>query len=357
MKVHFSRLLSPRLYWIAGAALMCLAAPISPVIAQERPSSSEQWEVPRTVFGHPDLQGNWTNATLTPFERPAGWERALTWEEVAEIEQGQAELVARKAEASDPDRPPPPEGGTHPVCIDGPTSCYNEFYREPGDRVAVVNGEFRSSLVTNPSNGRVPSLTSEGRRRVDDSRALSRQFGAYDHPEIRPLAERCIVSFGSSAGPPMLPNYWYNNNYTIVQNADYVMIMAEMVHDVRIIRLGEPRSLPTNVRPYFGDSRGWWEGNTLVVETKNLNPEHAFRGVPPSEDLRVIERFTRVDDESIVYEFTIDDSTTYTEVWGGEVPFTRLDGQVYEYACHEGNYSLPNVLGGARYQEKNEVGR
>ena len=149
MKIHFSRLLSLRLYWIVGAALMWFAVPVSPVTAQERASSSEQWEVPRTVFGHPDLQGNWTNATLTPFERPSGWERGLTQQEVAEIEQGQAELVARKAEASDPDRPPPPEGGTHPVCIDGPTSCYNEFYREPGDRVAIVNGEPRSSLVTN----------------------------------------------------------------------------------------------------------------------------------------------------------------------------------------------------------------
>ena len=344
MKVHFSRLLSPRLYWIAGAALMCLAALVSPVTAQERPSSSEQWEVPRTVFGHPDLQGNWTNATLTPFERPAGWERALTWEEVAEIEQGQAELVARKAEASDPDRPPPPEGGTHPVCIDGPTSCYNEFYREPGDRVAVVNGEFRSSLGTNPSNGCVPSLTPEGRRRVDDSRALSRQFGAYDHPEVRPLAERCIVSFGSSAGPPMLPNYWYNNNYTIVQNADYVMIMAEMVHDVRIIRLGEPRSLPTNVRPYFGDSRGWWEGNTLVVETKNLNPEHAFRGVPPSEDLRVIERFTRVADDRIHFEFTVEDPATWDQPWSAEIPMMSTEGPMYEYACHEGNHDIRHIL-------------
>ena len=357
MKIHFSRLLSLRLYWIVGAALMWFAVPVSPVTAQERASSSEQWEVPRTVFGHPDLQGNWTNATLTPFERPAGWERALTWEEVAEIEQGQAELVARKAEASDPDRPPPPEGGTHPVCIDGPTSCYNEFYREPGDRVAVVNGEFRSSLVTNPSNGRVPSLTSAGRQRVDDSRALSGQVGAYDHPEVRPLAERCIVSFGSSAGPPMLPNYWYNNNYTIVQNADYVMIMAEMVHDVRIIRLGEPRSLPTNIRPYFGDSRGWWEGNTLVVDTTNFNGKGwiatngaagRIRGIPQSAALHVVERFTRVDDETIRYEFAVEDPTAWARSWSAEFPLMKREGPLYEYACHEGNYDIRHILEVAR---------
>lgn len=351
-RVHYIRLCN-----VVGVTLIWVTPPNTPAIAQEHGPFPLEWKVPMTVFGHPDLQGNWTNATLTPFERPPGWERALSWEEVTKIEQGQAELVARKAQASDPERSPPPEGGTHPVCIDSPTSCYNEFYREPGDRVAVINGEPRSSLVTNPADGRVPSLTARGRGRVEESRAVSRRFGAYDHPEVRPLAERCIVSFGSSAGPPMLPNYWYNNNYTIIQNPDYVVIMAEMVHDVRIIRLGDGSSLPSDVRPYFGDSRGWWEGNTLVVETTNLKPEHTFRGVPPSEDLRVIERFTRTDEKSITYEFTINDPTTYTEVWGGEVPFTWLDGQVYEYACHEGNYSLPNVLSGARYQEKNEVGR
>ncbi len=197
----------------------------------------------------------------------------------------------------------------------------------------------------------MPELTPEGRERVEERRAFRRQFGAYDNPENLPLASRCIVSFGSSAGPPMLPNYWYNNNYTIVQNADYVMILVEMVHDVRIIRLGEPRSLPMDLRPWFGDSWGRWEGNTLVVETTNLNPDHPFRGVPPSEDQKVIERFTRVDEETILYEFTIDDPT-YAEPWGGEIPFKAFDDLLYEYSCHEGNYALDNILRGARYQER-----
>ena len=154
----------------------------------------------------------------------------------------------------------------------------------------------------------------------------------------------------------MLPNYWYNN-YTIVQNADHVVIMAEMVHDARIIRLGEPTALPKDVRPWFGDSWGRWEEDTLVVETTNVNPEHAFRGVKPSAKRKVTERFTRVDEDTIHYEFTIDDPTMYTSAWGGEVPFERFDQPLYEYACHEGNYSLANVLRGARYQEMVEAQR
>ncbi len=155
----------------------------------------------------------------------------------------------------------------------------------------------------------------------------------------------------------MLPNYWYNNNYTIVQNADYVMIMAEMVHDVRIIRLGEPDPISEDLRPWFGDSRGWYEGNTLVVETTNIHADQSFSGASPSGERKVIERFTRVDQETVLYEFTIDDPTIYTGVWGGQVPFKQLDGLVYEYACHEGNYAIAGVLSGARWEEKNGGGR
>ena len=314
--------------------------------------AGSSWEAPRTAFGHPDIQGNWTNATLTPFVRPAGWGPTLTAAEVREIEEGQADLVARAAEPSDPDRLPPEAGGTNPICIDSPTSCYNEVYREPGTRVAIVNGEPRSSLLTVPADGRVPALTPEGRARLDAWRARNDGFEEFDHPELRPLAERCIVSFGSSAGPPMLPNYWYNNNYTIVQTPDHVMIMAEMVHDVRIIRLGEPKPLSEDVRPYFGDSWGHWDGNTLVVETTNINPAQAFRGIPSSPEGKVIERFTRVSETEVLYEFTIDDPGTYIEAWGGEIPFNRFEDNLYEYACHEGNYALEGVLRGARYQER-----
>lgn len=338
----------------AGVALALLALGLWPNTGRTQATASD-WDPPRTASGHPDLQGNWTNATLTPFERPAGQEAVLSPEQAEAVEQGQVDIVAERTAAVDVDRPLP-EGGDHPVCIDGATTCYDEFYREPGDRVAVVNGEFRSSLVTDPPDGRIPALTETARADLEARRAFRSQFAEYDHPELRPLAERCIVSFGSSAGPPMLPNYWYNNNYTIVQNPGHVLIMAEMVHDARIIRIGEPPSDPNGLPLWFGESWGRWEGNTLVVETRNLNPEHAFRGVAPSAQRVVTERFTRVDEATILYEFTIDDPLVYERAWSGQVPFKRFDDRLYEYACHEGNYAMENVLRGARYQER-EGGR
>jgi hypothetical protein len=338
--------MATKVWQIAAAAFLASAAATG--------LEAQSWQPPRTAWGHPDLQGNWTNATLTPLARPAGREAVLSAAEVAEIENGQAQLVEDRAAASDPNRPLPP-GGDNPVCIDSGTTCYNEVYRDPGDKVAVVNGEPRSSLVTFPPDGRVPAFTPQALQTAARMREATRQFSEYDHPELRPLAERCIVSFGSSAGPPMLPNYWYNNNYTIVQNADHVMIMAEMVHDVRIIRLGEPQTLAEGMDPWFGDSWGRWEGNTLVVETRNINPAQALRGLPLSESGKIIERFTRVDAETILYEFTIDDPEVYTSIWGGQVPFRALNDLVYEYSCHEGNYALEGVLRGARFQETSEA--
>jgi len=306
--------------------------------------------VPRTPDGHPDLQGNWSSATLTPLERPQGQGPVLTPEEVRRIEQGQAEFVAGRTLASDPDRAPPVAGGTNPVCIDGPRTCYNGVYFDRGERVAVVNGEPRSSVITHPADGRVPSFTPEARERMAESLELRGQFGPSDHPEVRPLADRCLLSFGSNAGPPMLPNGFYNNNYTIVQTADHVLIMAEMVHDARIIRIGDGPRLPARIRPWLGDSWGHWEGDVLVVETTNIHPLQRYS----SESMKVIERFSRVDEETILYEFTIDDPSTYTEPWGGEVPMTALHAQLYEYACHEGNYAMSNILSGARYEERME---
>ena len=316
-------------------ALISIAATQSPV--------SGQWSVPRTSEGHPDLQGNWTNVTITPFQRREGREPVFTWEEVAELEGREADIRVRTSQASDPDRPPPE--------IRSDPGGYNYIYIDRGTQVAIVNGEPRTSLLTNPPNGRRPPLTDEGQRRVEARREFRSQFGTYDNPENRPLGERCIVSFGTSAGPPMIPNNFYNNNYTIVQTSDHVMIMSEMVHDVRVIRLEEPNPLRTEVQPWFGDSWGRWEGDVLVVETTNLNPRHPFRGIVPTEHTKITERFSRVDEDSILYEFTIEDPTTYTQPWGGEIPFERFDDLLYEYSCHEGNYALTNILSGARYQE------
>ena len=246
-------------------------------------------------------------------------------------------------------------GGDGSTGAAGGVGGYNYFYIDAGDRVAVYNGEPRSSLLVDPSNGRFPPLTPETIR-DREAAAQANEFGTYDNPENRLLGERCIKSFGSNAGPPMLPNYFYNNNYTIVQTADHVMIMTEMVHDVRIIRLGERTPLAGHVRPWMGDSWGWWEGDTLVVKTTNL-PLKQINGqlwVYPggSENMTVTERFMRADEQTINYRFTVHDPLTYTRPWSGEVPFKALGGQIYEYACHEANYALFNILSGVRAQER-----
>ena len=330
---------------------LCLATAaaglLSPAAAQQ--SVEPQWVMPRTPDGHPDLQGNWNNETLTPFERPTGQGPVLTPDEVERIEGRRLEQVIDGSRASDPERGPAPVTGRI-------GRSYNEIYYNRGERVAVVNGEPRSSLLTNPPNGRRPPLTPEAERVQQERREFRSQFGDADHPELRNLTERCLVFF-ENVGPPMLPNPFYNNNYTIVQTADYVVIMPEMVHDARIIRLGEPDPLPDHIRPWMGDSWGRWEGDVLVVETTNIYPLHTFRSIPPTDDLKVIERFTRIDEGTILYEFTIDDPTTYTQPWGGEIPFRKVDHHLYEYACHEGNYALANILSAARYLESQEDGR
>ncbi len=347
---------------LAAAVLLaaCAASSLVPPAAAQAPErAAREWVLPRTAFGHPDLQGNWTNATVTPIQRPEGLGPVHTWDEVARIE---GRLEAARADDyadSDPDRDAPPVGGVFTGdprfdAASGGTGGYNAFYIDAGERVAIFGGEPRTSLVVDPPDGRIPALSAEGRERFAERRALERRFGPYDNPENRPLAERCIMSFGSNAGPPMLPNYFYNNNYTIVQTPDHVMIMTEMVHDVRIIRLGEPRRLPGHIRPWMGDSWGRWEGDTLVVETTNLHPDQTLRGMSPSDEFRVVERFTRADERTIHYEFTVEDPRTWSGPWSGEVPFTRLDGLVYEYACHEGNYAMENVLRGARAEEREQ---
>ena len=340
---------------LAGASVG--VAPLFAAAVEFTPDQ-RQWVMPRTSDGHPDLQGNWSNATITPLGRPRGRGPVLTPDQVAEIEGRREEFIEVLSATSDPNREAPAVGGvrTGDFAFDaasGGTGGYNYVYIDGGDRVAIYNGESRSSLVTNPADGRIPSLTPEARQRRSERGEFNRQFGAYDNPENRPLSDRCLMSFGSNAGPPMLPNYFYNNNYTIVQTADHIMIMTEMVHDVRIIRMGERVPLPEQVRPWMGDSWGHWEGDTLVIETTNLHPLQRFNG-NPSDNLKVIERLTRVDQSTINYEFTVIDPETYTAEWGGEVPMKALDGLIYEYACHEGNYALGAILSGARYQERLE---
>jgi len=327
----------------------------APVTAQ---STNGRWVMPRTANGHPDLQGNWSNATLTPIQRPRDQSLVVSLEAGVARAQEQADYVARRAAPSDPNRSAPPVGGdgnNRPGA--GAVGGYNDFYIDRGSEFAIYNGEIRSSLIVDPVDGRYPARTEASNARRSEARRLrgAAGIGQYDNPENRPLAERCLKSFGSNMGPPMLPNYFYNNNYTIVQTADHVMIMTEMVHDTRVIRLGEPKPLPANLQPWFGDSWGHWQGDTLVVETTNFHPTQRRGGIisGTSEKLKVTERFTRADENTFLnYEFTVEDPETFTRPFSGEVPFKGLPEQVFEYACHEGNYALFNILSGARAQER-----
>jgi len=293
---------------------------------------------------------------MTPFQRRSGDGPVYTPEEAARREQGFVDRVVRGSAPSDPNRGAPE--------VAGGVRSYHQVWFEQGARIAVVDGELRTSLITFPASGRIPALSAEGQERKDEYHGFRSQFGAYDHPELRPLADRCIVYYASSPtatlGPPMTPSGGYNQNIRVIQTANYVVIHGEMIHDTRIIRLGEPNRLPANVRPWFGDSWGHWEGNTLVVETTNIHPDMGFNEstdkIPHSPDLRVIERITRLGEDDILYEFEVHDPRTYTEVWGGQIPWQTFDEMIYEYACHEGNYALSNILSGARYQERQSEG-
>jgi hypothetical protein len=309
------------------------------------------YKAPRNEFGQPDLQGNWTNATLTALERSPkfGDRLEITEEEAAEIEGAAAQHVAENAKPTDP---------THGI-EDLPKDCgygfsgtncgYNNFWVDRGNQVIRINGKPRSSIITHPANGRIPPMLPEARQRLMAKNAAFRKgAGPMDGPEIRSLGERCLMSFGSSAGPPMLP-LMYNNTYTIVQTKDAVMIEVEMVHDVRVIRL-EGKPLPKAVAKWMGDSIGRWEGETLVVETTNFHPQHGFRGA--QENLKVTERFTRVSPQQILYQFTVEDPTTFSQPFSGELPMNYTPERLYEYACHEGNYALPGILAGAREEER-----
>lgn len=307
--------------------------------------AQDAWEVPRTATGAPDLQGVWTTATITTLERDPsfGTQLVVSSEEASTIEQNAAfnVLSAADNEPSDPNRAPPTDGDAE--------AGYNAFWIDPGSRVATINGEYRTSFIVEPDNGRIPYTEAAG--------AAFYQYGqnrGFDGPEQRPLGERCMVGFGSSGGPPMLP-VLYNNNYQIVQNQDYIMILVEMNHDARIIRLDSEHSFE-QYQPWMGDSIGHWEEDTLVVETTNFHPNQNFRfAIKHSLYLpataRVIERFTRLGPEEILYEFTVEDSDAYTQAWTAQIPMRPAEGRLYEYACHEGNYALPGILAGARRQE------
>ena len=325
---------------------LALAATLAGLLAS--PAAAQGgFKAPRNAFGQPDLAGVWTNATITPIERaPTFGDRlVLTDAEAATLEGATAGFNDRMAR--------PTASGTKvddlPECapgVAGPTCGYNNFWLDPGTKVLRVDGQPRASIVTQPADGRI-AYTPEARARIA-ARAGNARVGNFDGPERRPLGERCLMSFGSSAGPPMLP-VLYNNHYQIVQTADEVMILVEMVHDVRLVRLGGKHK-PPHVKLWMGDSIGWWEGETLVVETTNFRGDQAFRGA--TEALKVTERFSRVGPRRMHYAFEAHDPATFVQPVKGEVMFNATDSVIYEYACHEGNYALPGILAGAREEER-----
>jgi hypothetical protein len=285
----------------------------------------------RTPDGHSDLQGTWTNSTMTLLQRPMGLGRDLTEEEAAKFE-----------EAVRNDRSSDRRDGLPEVDVE---RAYNELFFEWGKKLARVGGAIRTSLIVDPPDGHLPSYTLEARRRINAESAEAQEHPA-DRAQDRSLAERCLLWAGE---PPMLPAP-YNGTYQIIQTPDYVMILIEMMHDVRIIPLNGSPHLPADVRLWMGDSRGHWEGETLVVDTTNFTDKTRYLGT--TQDLHVTERFTRVDAKTILYSFTIDDPSTFLRPWTAEVPFVATPGPIYEYSCHEGNYALQDILKGARAEEK-----
>ena len=283
--------------------------------------AADTWTVSRTRWGDPALQGTYTNKTITPLERP---------DEVGERELFTEEEAAARDEdaATRADRPP----------REGSPGTYNAFWWDRGK----ILPSRRTSLVVDPPEGRLPALTPEGQKRAD----IPRTRGA-DSPEDRHLYERCIIRHSLPAA--MSPTA-YNSNYQILQTPDHVVIQIEMTGHVRIIPLDRRPHLPPSLRQWMGDSRGRWEGNTLVVETTNLSDKALYQG--SGSDLRFVERFTRVAADTIDYQFTITDPTTFTRPWTAAIPLRAIPDRIYEYACHEGNRGMAGILSGARADER-----
>ena len=333
----------PLLVVVAGARASA-TAPIVVAQAPSRPANkvmpkpavgANHWTVARTADGRPDLQGNWTNATLTPFERP----NPLAGKEFFTAQEA-AEFTRTTLERANRDR----RGATAQDDVGG---AYNEVWFERGIQ---VSSNLRTSIVVDPTDGRVPSLTPEASVAVAARAAV--QGRPPEGPEDFALPVRCL-QWGTS-GPPMVPGP-YNNNYRIVQTRDYIVINVEMIHDARIISMDGRGHVSAAIRLWLGDSVGHWEGDTLVVDTTNFSGKTHFRG--SGQNLHVVERFTRTGPDTIRYWFAIDDPAAFTKPWSGEIIMIPAPGPLYEYACHEGNYSLMNMLVGARAAEKVDAGK
>ena len=295
---------------------------------------AKKWTVPRTPDGQPDLQGYWTNSTYVPLERPEKVTKATyTEQEFAALVK---DAAVREAEQTEP-------GTIADVHYD-----FTQFGLDRSQS-AFVKNDLRTSMIIDPPTGRMPPLSAEGQKRAADRAAERRRMGATtDAVQNMPIGTRCLIMAGS--GPPMM-NAGYNSNYQIVQGQGYVMILVEMIHDARIIPIdGKQAALPDGMRQWMGDSRGHWDGDTLVIETTNINGKNPFRG--SSDRMKVTERLWRTDANTLGYRYTIDDPGTWTAPWTAEAPMTKSVGPIFEHACHEGNYGVRNTLAGARREEK-----
>ncbi|MDP6970006.1 MAG: hypothetical protein QF921_00555 [Pseudomonadales bacterium] len=353
-------------------ALACVAEPL----AQED-------SISRTESGRPDLTGTYDAATLTPLERPAqfGDIAFLTPEEAKAMADRERGLQEKGASRSASDREAPPEGGSKVVGLEetvtggnefgaGNVGAYNLFWMDRGTDVNIIDGKIPTSILVEPGNGRMPSMTPEAQRKFTSQLvSLSRPNdgtawwvemdgpGPYDGPESLPLRERCVLGFTGVA--PTLPGL-YNNFKRIVQTEDHVVILLEMVHDARIVRLKQDGRIVEHPGPevqfWLGDSIGWWEDDTLVVDTTNLVPQVSLQG-GGSAAKHVVERFTKLPSGDVLYRFTVEDELTWTAPWTGQYLWRASDESVYEYACHEGNYAMENVLRGARLLEAEALGQ
>jgi hypothetical protein len=347
-----------------STALVTTLMAIFPALAI---NAEEATDIARRADGRPDLSGTYDTATLTPLVRPAqfGDRLTLTEEEAAALAEHWRTNFEADHQPSDPNREAPPEGGVGIYAPEftgaaGKVGGYNAFFVDIGDNAFMLDGKYRTSIITDPPDGRRPPLSETGKKLAAAAAPLRHEntgtawwlgleAGPYDHIEQRPLGERCILSRGRS-GPPSLPAM-YNNLKRIVQTDDYVTILAEQMHDARIIRLdGEGRPPAHGELPrLMGDSVGHWDGDTLVVDTIN------FRQVPGDsgtlEGLHVVERISRMENGDLRYKFTVEDPR-YTAPWSGEYPWPATDTQLYEYACHEGNYAMGNIMRGARLLEE-----
>ena len=311
-------------------AVTMLAASVAAAQAPPR-----AYTPPRTVDGQPDLQGYWTNATYTPLERPAGVTKEFYTPQ---------EALENQKRAAERERSQTAPGTTEDVHYD-----FSQFALDRSQSALAQN--LRTSIIADPQDGRIPPVTAQGQKILAERAEAAKKLGGrWDSAESNQLDDRCLIMAG--AGPPMM-DAAYNSNYQILQTAGYVMIVTEMIHDVRVIPLATLPQPDKNIRQWMGISSGRWEGNTLVVETTNFNGKNPFRG--STENMRVTERFTRIADDTVQYRFTIEDETMWARPWTGELPMKKTVGPIFEHACHEGNFGLYNTLVGARLEDKKAV--